>query len=201
MHITPHAMSQQVTHPSTCCLVTSHGYQWTCCQTERQWGSPDLERLCRKLGQGNDWSILNCARELRYYNQCSQATLLVWNLGKWGGPVKLRAYWEKTIYIVKEQVHDSPIYKVMSGRDGSKTCVLHWNLLHFVNDLPADLPPAATNTMTSTKGRGKKSSSIAVIKKQPDLAQRSDTNSASTDIGGGHHHLRVRDQNNQNSAE
>lgn len=79
----------------------------------------------------------------------------------------------------------------MCETDGSKTSVLHRNLLHVVNDVPADLPPAATKTTTSTKGRGQKRSSIRVSKKQPDQVIPTQYQSC----------LRLRHQNNQNSAE
>lgn len=74
------------------------------------------------------------------------ATVLVRNLSERGGPGKLRSYWEKTIYIVKEQLSYNPVYKLCPKMGGNKTCIFHHNLLHLVNDLPADLPPQPAQT-------------------------------------------------------
>ncbi|KAK3516314.1 hypothetical protein QTP70_009370 [Hemibagrus guttatus] len=74
--------------------------------------------------------------------------VLVRNLGERGGPGKLRSYWKKAVYVVKEQVSNNPVYVIYpENSDRGKTRTLHQNLLLLVNDLPVEAPaktPAST---------------------------------------------------------
>lgn len=65
--------------------------------------------------------------------------VLVRHLSQRERPGKLRSYWEKTVYIVKKQIAESPVYIVSPETGGqNKTCTLHPNLLLLVNDLPVE---------------------------------------------------------------
>ncbi|KAL1261161.1 hypothetical protein QQF64_008988 [Cirrhinus molitorella] len=84
--------------------------------------------------------------------------VLVQNMMRNGGPEKLKSYWEKQIYVIKEQLNDSPVYKVSPENDPSKIRTLHRNLLHLVNDLPADLPvlsPISEMPPATEKGKNR----------------------------------------------
>lgn len=76
------------------------------------------------------------ARGKSYYDQKMKGAVLqprdrvlVRNLGERGGPGKLRSYWQKIIYVVKEQVSENPVYMVNpEGGDENKTRTLYRNL-------------------------------------------------------------------------
>lgn len=66
--------------------------------------------------------------------------VMVRNVAERGGPCKLKPYWEKTIYTVREQVGENPVYKVSPETGTRPARTLHRNMLLQVNDLPVEPP-------------------------------------------------------------
>ena len=95
--------------------------------------------------------------------------VLVRNLNERGGPGKLRNYWEKVVYIVKEQVGDNPVYKVTPERGGSSR-TLHRNLLLQVNDLPVE---PSDDPATAKKSKSLKRTTHFAVQKAEQQAHNS----------------------------
>lgn len=115
--------------------------------------------------------------------------VLVRNLSERGGPGKLRAYWEKTIYIIKEQLAESPVYILYPEKgDKQKTRTLHCNLLLLVNDLPVEVTPSHDSPTAERKTcRIQRQQKVTDMQKQTDSSE----NSESGDDGNSGYWLRL----------
>ncbi len=81
------------------------------------------------------------------------------------------------MYVLTEQIRDSPVYKVVSVMDKNKSRVLHRNLLHLFNDLPVNLPPAKEKVKTSVTRKNSKKP----VEREKELQQSSETSSDDDD--------------------
>lgn len=118
------------------------------------------EKMTEAYKIASEHSQQSSLRNKAYCDQKSKGVVLkpgdrvlVKNLREKGGLGKLRSYWERAIYVVKEQVGDNPVYIVSpeSGEHRSRT--LHRNLLLLVNDLPVDPPQCPTTPAVSKPHR------------------------------------------------
>lgn len=113
--------------------------------------------------------------------------VLVRNLSERGGPGKLRSYWEKTIYIVKEQLAENPVYVVHPERgDMRKTRTLHRNLLLLVNDLPVDINPPHAQSKRDTKQTRQSRQTRTNVETQKQTDQSDSENDSDEDDSSGY---------------
>ena len=113
----------------------------------------------------------------KYYDKKSRGVtlqpgdrVLVRNLSERGGPGKLRPYWEQTIYIVKEQVGDNPVYKVTPETGGRAARTLHRNLLLQVNDLPIEPHQSPVTNARESHKRTKRQTETPAQTQSPDTS-------------------------------
>lgn len=85
----------------------------------------------------NKSNLSSSAKNKSYYDQKARGMVLkpgdrvlVRNMGERGEPGKLRSYWEKSIYVVKEQISDNPVYVIHPEEDpNTRSRTIHRNLL------------------------------------------------------------------------
>ena len=110
------------------------------------------KRMTEAYKIANKTSLSSSAKS--YYDQKARGVVLksgdrvlVRNMGEGGGPGKLRSYWEKKIYVVKEQISDNPVYVIHpEGDPSARNRNIHRNVLLLVNDLPVKGPAQSALT-------------------------------------------------------
>lgn len=121
------------------------------------------KRMTEAYKIANKTSLSSSAKNKSYYDQKARGVVLkprdrvlVRNMGERGGPGKLRSYWEKTIYVVKEQISDNPVYVIHpEGEPKARNRTIHRNLLLLVNDLPVEGPAQSADMVVTPPQRQK----------------------------------------------
>uniref|UniRef100_A0A8C5HTJ4 Gypsy retrotransposon integrase-like protein 1 n=1 Tax=Gouania willdenowi TaxID=441366 RepID=A0A8C5HTJ4_GOUWI len=147
------------------------------------------KRMTEAYKIANKTSLSSSAKNKSYYDQKARGVVLkpgdrvlVRNMGERGGPGKLRSYWEKKIYVVKEQISDNPVYVIHpEGDPYARNRTMHRNLLLLSNDLPVENPAQPTDTILKRSQRQK----LPQQKVSPaDDAETTDTDDETESTGG-----------------
>lgn len=110
--------------------------------------------------------------------------ILVRNLQEHGRPEKLRSYWKKVIYVVKEQMSEIPVYMVYpEGGDGNKTRTRHRNLLLPISDLPVATPLDASKSVVRRKPQ-KRHSEVSDLRRLDAESDNSEDDQSSGGVTG-----------------
>lgn len=104
--------------------------------TARGYAEKWAEKMIEAYNIASTNSEQSSTKGKHYYDRRNRSVILqqgdrvlVCNVAVRGGPCKLKSYWEKTIYIVREQLGDNPVCKVSPESGSRPTCTLHRNLL------------------------------------------------------------------------
>ncbi len=119
------------------------------------------KRMTEAYKIANRSSLSSSAKNKSYYDQKVRGVVLkpgdrvlVRNMGERGGPGKLRSYWEKRIYVVKEQISDNPVYVIHpEGDPSARNRTIHRNLLLLVNDLPVESSTQPADSVVAPRQR------------------------------------------------
>lgn len=96
------------------------------------------ERMIEEYTIANTNRQLSRAKGKHYYDRLNKGVtlqlgdrVLVCNVAERGGPCKLKPYWEKTVYIVREQLEDNPLYKASPETRSHLSRTRHWYLFLY----------------------------------------------------------------------
>lgn len=113
------------------------------------------KRMTEAYKIANKTSLSSSAKNKSYYDRKARGVVLR-NMGERGGPGKLHSYWEKRIYVVKEQISDNPVYVIHpEGDPNARNRTIHRNFLLLVNDLPVESPVQSADTVLTPRQRQK----------------------------------------------
>lgn len=131
--------------------------------TRKEYVDEWSKRMTEAYKIANKSSLSSSAKNKSHYDQKTRGIVLkpgdqvlVRNMGERGGPGKLHTYWEKRIFVVKEQISDNQVYVIHpEGDPNTRNRTIHRNLLLLVNDLPVENPVQPADLVVTPRHRQK----------------------------------------------